>query len=270
MISSARRHPERERLRGQQADDAARGRAAHWPRSAWSAIARQTATRAPRSRRGRAPASPRGDRRAPPCRRAGASVGSSAVTDAVRGCGTSAASSPTVTPGPSSTSVSSPRCTRTRPSTIGVEVRVDRTLRRSARRRARRAPSVVASATAASTRPGTPAKSSMRCSAATRSTRPSEASTGIGGESAISARTIPQANCSTCRHTGPRLHPCRSAGSAARRIPSEPGSAWPAASRSTEQSVGALPPGRHDPLLRRRRLDRARRAARPGDAATRS
>src|SRR5262249_14300066 len=44
-------------------------------------------------------------------------VGSSAVTEATRGSGTSTASSPTEDPGPSSTSVRSPRWTRTRPLT---------------------------------------------------------------------------------------------------------------------------------------------------------
>ena len=126
------------------------------------------------------------------------SVGSSAVTDAVRGWGTRAASSPTVTPGPSSTSVSPPRWTRTRPSTMAYRCASTAPSSISTSPGAART-SVVASATAASTRPGTPAKRSVRCSAATRSTRPSEASAGIGGESAISARTIPQADRSTRR-----------------------------------------------------------------------
>ena len=101
-----------------------------------------------------------------------------------------------------------------------------------------------------------PAKRSMRCSAATRSTRPSEAPAGIGEESTISARTIPQVRPFRTVPGGRTLGPCSIAGSAAKRIPSEPGSAWPA-ERLARRTRRALPPSGDDPLLRRRRLHRA-------------
>ena len=111
------RHSERESLRGEECDDAARRRVAHRVRSAWSATAASRATSASMTPWASSGQSARSSSRTVLSRRS-ASVGSRAVTDAARGCETSAASSPTVVPEPSSTSVCSPRCTRTLPSTI--------------------------------------------------------------------------------------------------------------------------------------------------------
>ena len=95
-------------------------------------------------------------------------VGWRAVTDAARGSGTSAASSPTVAPGPRTASVSSPRWTRSEPWTM-------------ANRWSSTAPSSMTTApaftstslarcaSAASVRPGTSTNSPTRWSATTRS-----------------------------------------------------------------------------------------------------
>ena len=109
-------HAERERLSRQQGDDAALGCVAHDAWSANSVVARRRDTSSaitPWASSGQSMRS--SSSTAWSTRRT--SVGSSAVTDAARGAGTSTASSPTVAPGPSSTSVRSPRCTLTRPST---------------------------------------------------------------------------------------------------------------------------------------------------------